>query len=342
MSRNRLIGVALTLLFLGLAFYRINLGEMLDALRTANYALLAPAALCTLAGYVLRAFRWQVILAQTVQIRFPSLFGILMIGFATNNLVPARLGELARAYLGRHRTGVRKTFFIATIFLERVFDGLVLILILFVLSTRLSLPEWGRELQIASTLVFFGLAAGIAFILGRQHLAAKLLRRVAGNLPQRVGFWLSSAFEMFLMGLESMRRFQRLGAVALISCTIWLLEGLSYYLLALGFDLPVSPLRLVAAVGLLLVMVNLGIMIPSAPGYVGTFQFFAVSALAVFDVPREIGLALAVVSHLMQYVLVTVIGLYFFGRENIRLATLFQSDTPSSEMAVPPGSSSAQ
>jgi hypothetical protein len=75
---------------------------------------------------------------------------------------------------------------------------------------------------------------------------------------------------------------------------------------------------------------------------VGTFQFFAVSALAVFDVPREIGLALAVVSHLMQYVLVTVIGLYFFGRENIRLATLFQSDTPSSEMAVPPGSSSAQ
>ena len=97
-----------------------------------------------------------------------------------------------------------------------------------------------------------------------------------------------------------------------------------------------------AAVGLLLVMVNLGIMIPSAPGYVGTFQFFAVSALAVFDVPRETGLALAVVSHLMQYALVTLIGLYFFGRENIRLATLFQSEPASSEIAVPPASSGAQ
>jgi glycosyltransferase 2 family protein len=342
MSRNRLIGVALTLVFLGLAFYRVDLGEMVGALRTANYSLLAPAATCTLMGYLLRTVRWRLILSQSVQIRFPTLFGILMIGFATNNLVPARLGELARAYLGRQRTGVRKTFFIATIFLERVFDGLVLIVILLGLSTRLSLPEWGKEVQLASTLLFIGLAGGIAFILARQHLALALFRRLAGRLPDRFGFWISSAFEMFLMGLASMRRFQRVGAVGLISCTIWLLEGLSYYLLALGFDLRLSPLRLVAAVALLLVMVNLGIMIPSAPGYVGTFQFFAVAALSVFDVPRETGLALAVVSHVMQYVLVTTIGLYFLGRENIRLGTLFQSDPTSSEVGAPPASSRAQ
>jgi uncharacterized protein (TIRG00374 family) len=315
---------------------------MLEALRTANYSLLAPAAACTLTGYLLRTFRWRIILSQSVGIRFPTLFGILMIGFATNNLVPARLGELARAYLGRQRTGVRKTYFIATIFLERVFDGLVLIFVLFLLSTRLSLPEWGREVQLASTLIFFALAGGIVFLLTRQRLAAGLLRTIAGSLPERVGFWVSSAFEMFLMGLESMRRFQRVGAVAVISCTIWLLEGLSYYLLALGFNLPLSPLRLIAAVGLLLVMVNLGIMIPSAPGYVGTFQFFAVSALSVFDVPRETGLALSVVSHLMQYLLVTSIGLYFLSRERIHLGTLFRSEPPGSEVSAPPASSGAQ
>jgi uncharacterized protein (TIRG00374 family) len=336
------IGVALTLVFLGLALYRVDLGEMVHALWSANYTLLAPAAACTLGGYLLRTLRWQLILSQSVQIRFPTLFGILMIGFATNNLVPARLGELARAYLGRQRTGVRKTFFIATIFLERVFDGLVLILILFALSTRWSLPEWGREVQVASTLIFFGLAGGIVLLLTRQRLAAALLRRVAGSLPERLGFWVSSAFEMFLMGLQSMRRIQRVGAVALISCTIWFLEGLSYYLLALGFDLPLSPLRLVAAVALLLVMVNLGIMIPSAPGYVGTFQFFAVSALSVFDVPRETGLAISVVSHLMQYTLVTSIGLYFLSRQHIRLASLFQSEQSPPEVSAPPASSGAQ
>ncbi|MFN0069996.1 MAG: lysylphosphatidylglycerol synthase transmembrane domain-containing protein [Chloroflexota bacterium] len=342
MSRNRLIGVVLTLVFLGLAFYRVNVDELIGALRSANYALLVPAALCTLLGYVLRAYRWRSILSQSVHIGFPTLFGILMIGFATNNLVPARLGELARAYLGRRRTGLRKTFFIATIFLERVFDGLVLILILFALSTRLPLPEWGREVQLASTVLFFGLAGGIALVVTRQQLAAAILRRAAGGLPERIGFWISSAFEMFLMGLESMRRIQRVGTVALLSCTIWLLEGLSYYLLALGFDLPLSPLRLVAAVCLLLVMVNLGIMIPSAPGYVGTFQFFAVSALSVFDVPRETGLALAVVSHVMQYALVTVIGLYFLGRQNIKLTTLFQTERASEEIALPPASRGVQ
>lgn len=335
MSRSRILGGALTLVFLGLAFYRIDLPELLDALRSANYALVVPAALCTLLGYVLRTYRWRLILAQSVQIPFPTLFGILMIGFATNNLVPARLGELARAYLGRQRTGVRKTFFIATIFLERVFDGMVLILILFALSTQWSLPSWGREVQVFASVVFLGFALGITLVLLRPRLAAGLMHGIAGSLPQRIGFWVSSAFEMFLMGLESMRRFQRVGAVTLISCTIWLLEGVSYYLLALGFELPLGRLELVAAVALLLVMVNLGIMIPSAPGYVGTFQFFAVAALSVFDVPREDGLALAVVSHVMQYLLVTVIGLYFLGRENIRLGALFRQES-AADASVPP------
>ena len=334
--------MVLTLVFLGLALYRVDLGEMLEALRTANYTLLAPAVLCTLLGYLLRTLRWQLILSQSVRIRFPTLFGILMIGFATNNLVPARLGELARAYLGRQRTGVRKTFFIATIFLERVFDGLVLILILSALSTRLSLPEWGREVQRASTLIFLALTGGIVLLMSRRRPTLGLTKLASAMLPERVAFWVSSAFEMFLMGLESMRRFQRVGAVALISCTIWLLEGLSYYLIALGFELPLSPTRLVAAVGLLLVMVNRGIMIPSAPGYVGTFQFFAVSALSVFNVPRETGLAISVVSHLMQYTLVTAIGLYFLTRENIRLGSLFQSEPSTSDISAPPASRGAQ
>jgi uncharacterized protein (TIRG00374 family) len=341
-SRSRLLGIGLTVVFLGLAFYRIDLSELLDALRSANYTLMAPAALCTLLGYVLRTARWQLILTQSVQIRFPTLFGILMIGFATNNLVPARLGELARAYLGRQRTGVRKTYFIATIFLERVFDGMVLILILFALSTRWKLPSWGQEVQLVSTLIFIGFAAAVALILARQQLAARLLHRISGNLPERIGFWLISAFEIFLMGLESMRKLQRVSMVAAISCTIWMLEGLSYYLLALGFELPLNAVDLVAAIALLLVMVNLGIMIPSAPGYVGTFQFFAVAALSVFDVPRETGLALAVVSHVMQYVLVTVIGLYFLGRENIQLGAMFRNDADSNDPPVPSLSSQSQ
>lgn len=327
MSRNRLIGIVGTLVFLGLAFYRVDINELAQALRSANYTALAPAAVCTLLGYVLRTVRWRQILTHSVSVPFISLFGILMIGFATNNLVPARLGEIARAYLVRRRTGIRKTFFIATIFLERVFDGLVLILILFAFTSWHSLPEWGRELQILASAVFFGFAAIIAIVLIRQDSATRVVSAMSARLPSRIGNALLSAFELFIMGLISMKRLDRVMIIALVSCTIWLLEGVSYYFLALGFDLRLSQVELIAAVALLLVMVNLGIMIPSAPGYVGTFQFFAIAALSVFQVSRETALALSVVSHLMQYALVTLVGLFFLGREQVNFGLLFQRDS---------------
>ena len=136
-----------------------------------------------------------------------------MIGFATNNLVPARLGELARAYLGRHRTGVRKTFFIATIFFERVFDGLVLIVILFACPRGYPCQSGAERFSSLRRSSFLGLQ--VESPSSRPVSISPWLCLVGspGSFPERVGFWMSSAFEMFLMGLESMRRFQRVGAV---------------------------------------------------------------------------------------------------------------------------------
>lgn len=342
MKRGQIVGILLTLLFLGLAFNRVDVGQLADALRSANYVALVPAIICTLIGYLLRTLRWDVIMGRTVMVPFGSLFGILMIGFTANNLLPARLGEFARAYLVQRRTGIRKTFFISTIFLERLFDGLVLISVLLLFSMRWSLPGWGQEVQVLSTVLFASLAGGVAAVIAQPSWARWVLRTVLRPFPARVATWLAGAGDMFLQGLESMRRPARLGSVAALSCTIWLLEGFAYYALARGFDLPLTAGQLVAASALLLVMVNLGIMIPSAPGYVGTFQFFAVSALTVFNVPREPALAVAIVSHLMQYILVTAIGIVFLGRENLRLGSLLGRIESPADAAAPSSSSVAR
>ena len=98
---------------------------------------------------------------------------------------------------------------------------------------------------------------------------------------------------------------------------VWLLEASSYLLMTRAFGIWMPDLNQALAAAFLLVVVNLGIMLPSAPGYVGTFQFFAVMALGAFGVPKEIALAAAISSHLMQYLLVTGMGLVMFARENL-------------------------
>jgi uncharacterized protein (TIRG00374 family) len=325
LAKSRWLGLLLTVIFLGLTLTRVNLEQLAATLSRANYAWVPPAAAATLLGYTLRTARWRTILAGAVPASFRPLFSILMIGFATNNVLPARLGEFVRAVLLRRRTGLRKTFSLATIFLERLFDGLVLVGIMAGLSLVLPLPGWGREVQGLSSVLFGGVAVGVLLVLTNQGLAERVLELAIRPLPARLARWVADAFASFLLGLRAMRRPRVLGQTLGLSALIWGLEGLSYYLLTYAFDFPLPGVERVVACGLLLVVVNLGIMIPSAPGYVGTFQFFATSALAVFGVPPELALSLAIISHAMQYLLVTAIGAMFVMREHLSWSGLAQA-----------------
>ena len=145
---------------------------------------------------------------------------------------------------------------------------------------------------------------------------------VARPLPGRFELFAVGAFgvvrERPRLDAAHRRGGRLVGAVGVV----WGVEWAAYLAVASAFSLGLTPLQLAAACAFLLVVVNLGIMLPAAPGYVGTFQFFAVSALAVWGVPPEPALAVAIVAHLTQYVLVTSIGLVFFGREHLSLKTV--------------------
>ena len=331
LRRSKLLGILITLVCLGLAFYRVDLAGLYGALATANYVLVVPALACWLLGYVVRTARWRDILAESARCRFAVLFGILMAGFATNNLLPARLGEFTRAYLLQRRVGVRKTFLLASIFLERVLDGLTLVALLAVLSLTIDLPGWGREVELLAAGLFLGIAAGVGLLLAQRDLAERLVLVLFRPLPARLSHWTTNAFRAFLLGLATMRRPRVLLRTAALSVAVWSLEWSSYYILSGAFPLGLDDATRATACALLLVLVNLGIMLPSSPGYVGTFQFFAVAALGVFDVEREIALALAIVAHVSQYLLVTLIGLAYFGREHVSLRSLSADATHEAE-----------
>lgn len=319
--KGRLAGFALTVIFLIVVARNVSLSELASAFRGADYRLVLPAVLVTFTGYLLRTLRWQRIVRPIAPLSFRGTFGILMMGFAANNLMPARLGEVVRAFLLRRKTGARKTYGMATIILERVCDGLTLITFLGLVSLRTPFALSGelQAVSLVSSAVFLGAAAGIVLLLMREELAVRLLDLVLRPFPVRLSGPLLRAAGVFISGLHALKSRRAVGAIIGLSVAVWLLEAASYLLMSIAFNVSMSPVRQMLAAVFLLVVVNLGIMLPSAPGYVGTFQFFAVMALGAFGVPKETALAIAISSHLMQYLLVTIIGIAYFSREHLTL-----------------------
>ncbi len=339
-ARSRLVGFALTGVFVALIVWRLDVAALGQALQRANYLVVAPAALLTLTGYLLRALRWRQLLRPQGTLPFRWVFPVLMIGFMANNLLPARMGEFVRAYVLGQKTGLSKSLGLATVLLERVFDGLTLTFFLLLLSLGFSLPGWGWEVVVVASVVFLGALTGAVLLLTAEGAFRRLLRLLVGWLPAGVEAWAVGRTQSFTLGLRVLRDPWRLLGIVGLSLGVWTLEGLSYLWILVGFQPGLPPGALPLAAFFVLVMVNLGIMLPSAPGYIGTFQFFAVLALGVFGVGRELALGVALVAHAMQYLLVTGLGLLFLWREQIAWSGLARSRAAFGPAVVGPASRS--
>jgi glycosyltransferase 2 family protein len=314
---TRVVGLALTVVFLVLALQRVDLAGFVDELKNVNYIWLLPSAICTLFGYVLRTVRWRVILSGAARAPMRTLFPVLIMGFATNNLLPGRLGEFWRAYLLGRKRGVRKTFALASVVVERVFDGLTLILLLTIVSEAVQLPGWGRQIELLALAVFVAASLGVAVLLWKPALVQVPLTFVVHRFHSGIALWLEERFRSFVDGLAPLRRGNVLLAATALSLGVWLLELLSYVALSRGLNLGLPSGLELPGLGLALVTINLGIMVPSGPGYVGTQEFFGTAALGAVGANPQAALALVVVSHAIQYVVVTGLGLIFFAREQL-------------------------
>jgi glycosyltransferase 2 family protein len=321
LGRARVVGFVVTLAIVAYGVWRLDLSKVGAALGTANYAVLPLSALATFCSYTLRAARWQRILAPTGWVPFRTLYPPLMIGFMANNVLPARMGEFVRAYSLNRATGISKTLALSTVMLERVFDGLALVAILALLAFFGDLPAIGGTIAYAAGLLFVVVAAGAWLVISNEALALRLLRVLTSPLPDTLSGLAEAKAQSFAGGLRSLREPRTLGVIGLLSALIWSVEALSYYLLMVGFHTAIGALALPAAF-FLTVVINLGIMIPSAPGYVGTFEAAGIAALTPFGVAEESALALTIVSHAVQWLLVTLIGAALMARGGLSLRRL--------------------
>ena len=315
----------ITVVFLAIALYRVDLNQFVNALASADYRLIALAAVCAFASYTLRTMRWQRFLAPTKKISVVRLFPVLIIGFALNNLLPGRPGEFARPYWLGVRENISKTLGLATIIVERVADGIALIAFLLLALAafkplNLALPPAVETIALAASILFGVALAGLIFLLVREQLALSIFKFFTKFLPHNLAARLEKMLGSFIVGLHSLKSARDVAAIIALSLGVWLIESLGYFLMLSAFNaLPNLADHAVAAV-FMMVLINLGVMIPAAPGGVGPYEAAAIFALSAFSVNETVAATVALGSHAISYIIITGMGLFFIWRAGMSLA----------------------
>lgn len=318
-SRRTWIAILFTLVFLGLAFRRVDFAEVGSALRSAAYWLLVPAVAIYFAAFWLRALRWRLLLSPLGDVSVGRTYWVATIGYAANNVLPLRLGEILRAYLLRRKPGIRATATLATIAVERVLDGLTLLSwlvpILLFASTAQALPTAFRVTLQGSALMFGGLAIGLVGVVLFPKLALRVLGLLLRPLPARFSTPALSLAEAFASGFAVLRRGRLLVPLALLSQGIWLGESVLYLFVAWALDLPLS----FAALGAAVAASNLATSVPSSSGGIGPFELLARESLVLFGVGTSIAATYAILVHATLLIPVTVAGFLLLLIEGVSL-----------------------
>ena len=308
------LGAAISLAFLALAFWGQDLGQVRRALGEADYRLLPPALGLYFAGVWVRALRWRHLLAPMRSLTARVLYPMVVIGYMANDILPWRLGEFVRAYALRARAGVPTGASLATIAVERIFDGLTMLGFLLVASLFIPFNEQLRRLAFVATLIFGILVLFLAAVVRSSRVRAGLLGLFARLLPPALAARPVALVESFVDGLQILRSWRDLAVVASFSVLAWTLESAMYLLIALGFALPIGP----AGALLTTAVANLATLIPSTPGYIGVFETGVVVVTnGLLGIDRERALSYAIVVHAALYFPVTIWGLYYWTRASL-------------------------
>jgi uncharacterized protein (TIRG00374 family) len=299
MWKQYLIGLAVSLAALYFFFQAASLGEMADALSRVDPVWLVPNLALIALAFVLRALRWQVLMRPVGRLGLGRLFNALMVGFLANNILPAHLGEVVRAFaVGREAKGGASAV-LATIVLERICDGLAVLFMLLMVLMFLDLPQgavagshlsaqglrWGGW---TGLVLFAGLLAVLVLFRWQRERGLSLLGFLLGFLPQALKQRVLGAAASFSEGL-AVSRPRDLGLTGFYSLVIWVAYGMWAWSL-----LPAFGLQMGFWSGVLVeVVVALALIIPAAPGFVGTFHVAASAALVFMGVDATIAASYA-------------------------------------------------
>lgn len=320
-----LASLAVTVVFGWWAFRDAHWAEQWASLRSANYIWVPPYLIILLLIHLCRTARWGALLASQERVRFRALNDASAIGFMMLLVLPFRLGEFARPFLIAQRSNIRRSAAMTSVVLERIADGVFVALLLRGLlffvhgdTTAVRLARYGAN---AMFLIFFGGFLFLLFAAWNHDRAVGMVRGTLGRVSPALGERASGVVDSFVGALKQRHRPVELAAFLTWTLVYWALNGFGMWLLMRAFPFQLSLFQSYVTMCLLVV----GVMIPAAPGLVGTFQAAVKLGLSIFlpaSVVNGPGLAYANVLWLCQTAQQIGLGLLFLSIDQLSFRDL--------------------
>jgi uncharacterized protein (TIRG00374 family) len=297
-----LVGLAISVVSLFYALAGFHFNDIWDAMGRMQPGFFLLMIIPYVLTFMTKVWRWKVLLhSDDKRVTTSLLFSALMISYIP---FPFRAGEVARGVVVSAKTGIPAARVFSTILVEKVLDVLTLLLLMGLALPFVTLPAALQGSATGLGLFFLAGALCLLVLVLQPDLARKLVAVVARRLPARLGPRIEVISEHALEGLTPMSDRRVATRAAVLSLATWSVNAVTIYFLMSAFNVQTSPLAAV----MVMIVTNLGMAIPSAPGYIGTFELAVVLVLGVLNIPAATATTFAIVYHFIALVPVATIG----------------------------------
>ena len=325
------LGILLSAVFLYFAFRNVHWADAWRAARQANYGLLLLAVIAATGMFPLRAMRWRTILDPVApKLPFGPLWRAIAMGQMVTNVVPGRFGEIVRPYALTREVGRDKVPFamsLASIAVDRVFDAIVVLLLLGISMLSPGLPSsltiMGHTVTLTQMVRYLGLAPivlllllyALVFFPERLIKLFEVFARPVSRALEEKG---SQMLRRFADGLSVLRNPGHFIAVFLWTLAHWLIQPLAFWIAmqAFGISVPIQATLFVQGA------IVVGVALVPSPGFFGVFEAAGAAALAAYGVDSTLGSTWALVFHVATFVPITLVGAYYFARTGLTLGEI--------------------
>jgi uncharacterized protein (TIRG00374 family) len=321
------LGVVISVALLWWTLRGESFSEIWSVLRESNLPLFILSTIVATLMFPIRAWRWRYILEPTAgTLPYGALWRATAIGIMVNNVALARAGEVARAYvLSRELPKVHFVTSLASLVVDRVFDAVVILLLLLVVVSLPGFPSGAtvggmgvdRLLMLGTGIAVFAMVALILLAQFPDQLV-RLWERLLGSRAPRLMQFGRSVLQSFGSGLGVLRDPRRSLIVFAWALVGWLVNGASFWIAFRAVDIDATP----AAALFLQSILAMAVAIPSAPGFFGLFEAATKVALGVYGIDETLAVSYAIGYHLLSFIPITVIGFWYLGRLGLHLREL--------------------